>query len=169
MHKGPADVLLLLAPPPRQPSLTSRWRVCGTDHMLSALRLQSLCVFDRCCACADADGTDCNHDTAGVPLPDAVLWRIAPFLSGPAATELYDRLGVAPGATSEQLKKAHRAQLLKYFPDRASKEQRAWLGEVSRAFGVLGNAETREAYDEYGIVPATDSEKPREGKRKRED
>jgi len=67
-------------------------------------------------------------------------------------TEFYDRLGVSPDATNEQIKKAYRKMALKLHPDRnpgdkTAEEKFKALGE---AYDVLGDEKKRKLYDRYG-------------------
>jgi len=61
----------------------------------------------------------------------------------------YETLGVKPDATPEEIKKAYRRLAKRYHPDKTggdkAKEHR--FKEVSEAYDVLGNAETRQQYD----------------------
>lgn len=63
--------------------------------------------------------------------------------------DLYATLGVAKGASPEEIKKAHRKLVRQYHPDRnpgdAAAEER--FKEVQAAYDVLGDAEKRQHYD----------------------
>ena len=66
--------------------------------------------------------------------------------------DYYEVLGVARETDEEELKKAYRKLALKYHPDRnpndkASEEK---FKEISEAYEVLIDAESRAAYDRYG-------------------
>jgi len=67
-------------------------------------------------------------------------------------TEYYDRLGVKPEATNEEIKKAYRKMAMKLHPDRnpgdkTAEEKFKALGE---AYDVLGDEKKRKLYDRYG-------------------
>jgi len=67
-------------------------------------------------------------------------------------TEFYDRLGVKPEATNEEIKKAYRKMAMKLHPDRnpgdkTAEEKFKALGE---AYDVLGDEKKRKLYDRYG-------------------
>jgi len=67
-------------------------------------------------------------------------------------TEFYDRLGVSPDASNEQIKKAYRKMAMKLHPDRnpgdkTAEEKFKALGE---AYDVLGDEKKRKIYDRYG-------------------
>ncbi len=63
--------------------------------------------------------------------------------------DLYATLGVAKGASSEEIKKAHRKLVRRYHPDRnpgdAAAEER--FKEVQAAYDVLSDEEKRQHYD----------------------
>jgi DnaJ-class molecular chaperone len=65
--------------------------------------------------------------------------------------DYYDILGVSKTATPEDIKKAYRKLALQYHPDRnKTKEGEAMFKEVTKAYEVLGNAEKRKTYDQFG-------------------
>lgn len=67
-------------------------------------------------------------------------------------TKYYDILGVAPGATEQELKKAYKTGALKYHPDKnhnnPAAEQK--FKEVSHAYEILSDPQKRQVYDQFG-------------------
>src|SRR5262245_43013668 len=68
--------------------------------------------------------------------------------------DLYAALGVPRTATADEIKKAYRKLARKHHPDvnpgnRASEER---FKAISEAYDVLGDAEKRKLYDEFGMA-----------------
>lgn len=66
--------------------------------------------------------------------------------------DYYATLGVARGATDEEIKKAYKQQVKKYHPDLNpdSKTAEEKMKEVNEAYEVLSNPEKRARYDQFG-------------------
>ncbi len=71
------------------------------------------------------------------------------------AKDYYQILGVPKTASQEQIKKIYRKLAMQFHPDRnPGKEQ--WANEkfkeINEAFGVLGDPQKRQQYDQFGTV-----------------
>lgn len=69
-----------------------------------------------------------------------------------ATKDYYKLLGINKEASSEEIKKAFRQLARKYHPDvnPGDKEAEEKFKEINEAFQVLGNAEKKQQYDQYG-------------------
>ena len=66
--------------------------------------------------------------------------------------DYYEVLGVSKDASEEEIKKAYRKKAMKYHPDRNSDDPEAEkkFKQASEAYDVLGDAEKRQRYDQFG-------------------
>lgn len=64
---------------------------------------------------------------------------------------LYDKLGVQPDATEEEIKRAYRKAAMRWHPDRnagAEDAARAAFQDIKDAYGILSDRVQRQVYDE---------------------
>ena len=66
--------------------------------------------------------------------------------------DYYEVLGIAKGASEDEIKKAYRQMAKKYHPDLnpGDKEAEARFKEVNEAYEVLSDAQKKARYDQYG-------------------
>ena len=64
----------------------------------------------------------------------------------------YSVLGIANGASDDEIKKSYRKLAMKYHPDRneGNKKAEDKFKEISEAYAVLSNKKKRNQYDQYG-------------------
>ncbi len=71
-----------------------------------------------------------------------------------AKRDYYEILGVARGASIDEIKKAYRELALRHHPDRVPAEQKKEaeekFKEISEAYAVLSDPQKRQLYDQYG-------------------
>ncbi len=66
--------------------------------------------------------------------------------------DLYEVLGVDRNATAEQIKKAYRKKAIEFHPDKnlGDKAAEDKFKEAAEAYEVLGDADKKARYDQYG-------------------
>lgn len=70
--------------------------------------------------------------------------------------DYYEVLGVARGASEDEIKKAYRKVAMQFHPDRnpGDKEAEGKFKEATEAYEVLRDAQKRQRYDQFGHAPA---------------
>ncbi len=71
-----------------------------------------------------------------------------------AKRDYYDVLGVATGASKDEIKKAYRRLAIQYHPDKnpGNKQAEEKFKEASEAYEVLADERKRPAYDQFGFA-----------------
>lgn len=65
--------------------------------------------------------------------------------------DYYKVLGIAKGATEDEIKKAYRKQALRYHPDKnKSPGAEDKFKEIAEAYDVLSDAKKKDIYDRFG-------------------
>lgn len=67
------------------------------------------------------------------------------------AKDYYDLLGISSSASPEEIKKAYRKKAHEFHPDKRGGDE-AKFKEINEAYQVLGNAERRREYDQFGTT-----------------
>ncbi len=70
-----------------------------------------------------------------------------------AKSDYYDILGVAKGASADEIKKAYRKQALEWHPDRHKDDKdnaERKFKEINEAYQVLSDPQKKSAYDQFG-------------------
>ncbi len=69
-----------------------------------------------------------------------------------AKRDFYEVLGVAKGATADEIKKAYRKKAIKYHPDKnpGDKEAEDKFKEAAEAYEILSDDAKRQRYDQFG-------------------
>jgi len=70
-------------------------------------------------------------------------------MRAPPTYDLYEVLGVAPSATTAELRRAYRQLALVHHPDRAGPHSAARFAQIAEAYRMLSDPTARTAYDAY--------------------
>lgn len=68
--------------------------------------------------------------------------------------KLYDTLGVSKNADDKEIRKAYRKLAVKHHPDKGGDEKQ--FKEISAAYEILSDKESREKYDKHGLEGVAD-------------
>ncbi|MBN2509852.1 MAG: molecular chaperone DnaJ [Spirochaetales bacterium] len=71
-----------------------------------------------------------------------------------AKRDYYEVLGIAKGASDDEIKKAYRKLAIKFHPDKNPGDKKAEesFKEATEAYEVLSNSQKRQAYDQFGFA-----------------
>lgn len=117
--------------------------------------MREACRRRRRLCCVEMDYTNRGHG-----IQDGRSARLSTSHRGDGtiptmAKDYYEVLGISRSASDADIKKAYRRMAMKYHPDRnrgKEKEATEKFKEINEAYSVLGDAEKRQQYDQYGAV-----------------